>query len=633
MLKHQGYLLQAPYLFKEYRYFFLIGGYGSGKSAGLSTILLIQIKLLQGKTDTEGHGPRILVGGISLAHLIKTTIGNLKEELENSRSDYQWDSKNNRLVVGNVTVILTALSEPGKITGYDTCCSYMDECVARNTRVLAMRNGRPKEIPIQKLKVLDCVYTRNGWRHVTAVVNKGRQKTVLKAGVECTADHKFYVEGTLKDWFPAEDVHDSDTVLCANESIVKHQSSPVPVRAGRVDFGRHKVLRNIRRKLFGTRRQVWDISVDGEHEFFANGVLVHNCDDLGSSNAIELGVASFKAVTERTRQRIRGWRKPFIASATSSQGQGAIYQIYQQFKKSGTGFVLIRAFTRDNFYLDPEYVEALYKVYSREEARVFLEGEFLALSVGKILGDFDWARNYVNVDLKVGPTETIYWAQDFNEQMHRGLVGVVRGTVAYIVQDFEFVDIREAPKVIRRLFPTNKIIWLPDNSAKEQIQHFTAELHKYGIYWIIRSKNPSVEDTAFAANKMFYTKRLVICKMAKTTADDCTKGMRDKNGLIPKGSGPLSPIHRIDGVRYFCYFILSTVPALRDLRRVTIWRHMSRAYDEEVLVEDMGEGFQKVSPNAFAPTAKKSPFKHLGVKPEKDAKPRGRPPKIHKVDA
>jgi hypothetical protein len=60
---------------------------------------------------------------------------------------------------------------------------------------------------------------------------------------------------------------------------------------------------------------------------------------------------------------------------------------------------------------------------------------------------------------------------------------------------------------------------------------------------------------------------------------------------------------------------------------------MSRAYDEEVLVEDMGEGFQKVSPNAFAPEAKKTPFKHHGEKLEKPAKPRGRPPKIHKVDA
>jgi len=29
----------------------------------------------------------------------------------------------------------------------------------------------------------------------------------------------------------------------------------------------------------GIQPEVWDLTVEGEHEFFANGILVHNCID------------------------------------------------------------------------------------------------------------------------------------------------------------------------------------------------------------------------------------------------------------------------------------------------------------------------------------------------------------------
>jgi len=452
LLPHQNLFIQAPTIYPQLRYHFLVGGYGCGKTSSLASAWEKIMTDLQGKKDQEGHGPRVMLGGISLAHLEKTTLAYILEDLKNSNTPFTHDKKYNTLRVGNVTTLLVSLSSPQTITGFDPVAALCDEI-----------------------------------------------------------------------------------------------------------------------------------------------------DDLGFLAGDDVTFEAVKAVNERTRQKINGYRKPFIMFGSTSQGQKGLYRVVTQFNKAGTGYTLVRGRTKDNFYLDESYVESMYQMYNAKERKVFLEGEFLALAQGRVFGDFDWDRNYVDedMDLTVGPDEELLWSQDINEGYHRGCVGVVRRNMLYVIKRYEFPNLREAPSVIRHDFPKNKIIWLPDASAKGQILQFTKELKKFNIWWVTRGKNPNVEDSAFLVNKMLYTRRLMVARAAKESAEAMAIAQRDKNNAIPKGIGQLSPIHDCDTIRMLCWFVACTKVQFLDIRRVTIQRHLEYEKEEEPSVKELDGGYAQINPGAL----------------------------------
>lgn len=451
LLPHQSLFLQSPFLFPDRRNHILVAGYGSGKTSSLALLAEYLVQLLQGKKDREGHRPRIMLGGITLAHLEKTTLAYIKQDFENSKTEYKHDSKNNVVHVGDVDIILVALQSPDDVTGFDVWASLLDEI-----------------------------------------------------------------------------------------------------------------------------------------------------DDLGLSTGADVTFEAIKAANERTRQLIPGMRTPFLAMASTSQGQKGLYRVVTQFRKTGTGYVLIRGRTRDNYYLEKGYVESMYRMYNETERRVFLDGEFLAVSRTQVFGDFDWERNYLDFDMvqDVGPNEDLYWAQDFNQGYHRGTVFVLRNGTIYGVKRYEFPEIRHAPGVIRHDFPHQRIFFIPDTTAKEEINHFLGELRRFGIRLVLRSRNPLVEDTAFLVNKLLYTRRLILSKGARDTAEALALEQRDKNGQIPKGVGPSSPVHDTDAVRLACYFLVCNRKEFADIRRITIDRRDDLAGGEQA-VQEMEKGFYAISPDAL----------------------------------
>jgi hypothetical protein len=427
MLPFQSQLMQAPALFPKIRFFFGVAGYGSGKSRALSMALLHIIKQLSGKKDRNGHRPRGILAGATLGHLQKTALKYLLEDLDNSKSPYVHDKKNNMLYVAGVDIMLVAMTVPENIRGED-----------------------------------------------------------------------------------------------------------------------------------------------------AHFILADEVDDIGKvTGSDDTTFEAVRALNERCRQVIPGERAPYMIMASTSQGQKGLYRIYISFKKSSTGFVLIRGRTIDNWYLDPTYEKSLRKIYSPQEYRVYAEGEFLALSSGRVFGDFDWDRNYVQYDMDsdIPINETIYTSFDLNSGYNRGCAFRLVNGVLYAVKAYDFADLRDAPKVLRYDFPHNRIFFIPDTTAREQVATFVRELHRYDIHYISRTKNPLVEDSVLLVNKLLYTSRFIICPMAQDLAEAFAKELRDKDGNIPKGKGPASPVHITDSARYAAYFLAMTNDELNDIRKVTIARH------------------------------------------------------------
>ena len=448
LLPNQSLFIQAPFLFLTRKWFMHVAGYGAGKTSGNAMLVEFLARRLQGCKDKEGHKPRIILGGVTIGHLMKTTMAYLMQDLDNSGTRSTWDSKNNILSIGSVDVLATPLQNPNSIMGTDACASVLDEV-----------------------------------------------------------------------------------------------------------------------------------------------------DDLGLLNAEDTTFESIKAINERTRQMVLGFRLPFIAMGSTSQGQLGLYRLYTQFKKTGAGFVKIRGRTRDNIHNPPGYADDLAALYTKTEQRVFLEGEFLAISRGQVFPDFNWERNYTesDLDLYVSPNEKIYWGQDFNQGYHRGCAAVVRNGILYVLKRYEFPDIREAPRVLRADFPTNKIFWIPDTTAKDEITHFTRELRKNDIRLVLRSRNPLVEDSAFLVNKLLFTGRCIFGSAARETADAVSRAQRDERGMIPKGVGPRSPIHDCDSLRMIAFFVACNMREFSDIKHLILDRRLDLTEEQNIGVNEMTQGYYEVS--------------------------------------
>ena len=325
------------------------------------------------------------------------------------------------------------------------------------------------------------------------------------------------------------------------------------------------------------RYTVYDIEVEDCHEFFANGVLVHNCayvDELDELDT-QTAMAVVKSINDRCRQQIEGFRTPFMCYTTSSQGLKGTYQTIMHFQKSGIGYVKIRARTRDNTFLPKDYVDNMYSIYNEKEVKCLLEGEFVSIDSGLVFPDYHPDVNKLDNDLYEYVRDNnydIYIGQDFNGFGNNAVAFAVINGAIVAVKDYEFPDIRRAPEVFRYDFPCNKIIWIPDMTYKEHFGEFKKELRLFKITIAYRSCNPLVGDRNFACNKLFIAERLFICPMCKDTETTLLTWQKDPKTGQPSKGGKGAPDHKGDCIGYVVHYLLSWRRELKSLYKVTLER-------------------------------------------------------------
>lgn len=422
LLPHQAELLQAPFVFPEINFFFLIAGYASGKTSALVKAIEHTVKMLLGKKDLEAHNPKILVASKNLTFMKKTLTGLLEQDLKETNSEYTYDKAHNIITVGNVELLLIPDEDESNIYGFSCSCAYVDEL-----------------------------------------------------------------------------------------------------------------------------------------------------DELDTQTAM----AVVKSINDRCRQQIEGFRTPFMCYTTSSQGLKGTYQTVMHFKKSGIGYVLMRARTKDNIYLPPDYVQNMYSIYNEKEVKCLLEGEFVSIDSGLIFPDYNPAINKLNEDLYDYARDekyTIYIGQDFNGFGNNAVAFAIISEAIVAIKDYEFPDIRRAPEVFRYDFPENEIIWIPDMTYKEHFIEFKKELRAFNIKIAYRSCNPLVGDRNFACNKLFIAQKLFICPMCKGLETTLMTWQKDPKTGQPSKGGKGAPDHKGDCLGYVVHYLLSWKRELKPLYSVTLER-------------------------------------------------------------
>jgi len=124
------------------------------------------------------------------------------------------------------------------------------------------------DVPIEQVQVGDLVWTRVGLRPVlwagATDTNREVLEITLSSGhvVRCTPDHEVFVNG---EFIRADAAQVSDNMNTLDSTAHGRRIGTASV----VSITRIAEKADV----------VYDVTVDGQHEFFANGVLVHNCWD------------------------------------------------------------------------------------------------------------------------------------------------------------------------------------------------------------------------------------------------------------------------------------------------------------------------------------------------------------------
>ena len=533
----------------------------------------------------EAYNPKMLIASKNLTFMKKTLTGMLEQDLKETNSEYSYDKAHNIITVGNVELLLIPDEDESSIYGFSCCC------FKGGTLVTTDKGDKP----IEEIKEGDLVLTRKGFKKVTHSWCNG-EKDCISVNVEdseiiCTPDHRFI--DAFNNEIEAQD-------LTKNTSLVKIDTKEwqkwlsvkgtMPQYTKKNTFVKfvERLLRRTNTELLRPAHltaktscvvehcKVYDIEVEDCHEFFANGVLVHNCayvDELDELDT-QTAMAVVKSINDRCRQQIDGFRTPFMVYTTSSQGLKGTYQTIMHFKKSGIGYVLMRARTKDNIYLPKDYVNNMYSIYNEKEIACLLEGQFVSIDSGLVFPDYNPALNKLDVDLfdVLKEDDTVYIGQDFNGFGNNAVAFVVKKGCIIAIKDYEFPDIRRAPEVFRYDFPTQKIVWIPDMTYKEHFAEFKKELRTYRISIAYRSCNPLVADRNFACNKLFYAERLFICPICKDTEKTLLTWQKDPKTGAPSKGGKGAPDHKGDCIGYVVHYLLSWCRELKPLYDVTLRR-------------------------------------------------------------
>ena len=154
-----------------------------------------------------------------------------------------------------------------------------DRCFAAGTMVET--DGGPK--PIEEVQQGDRVWTRRGLRPVLASSLTDPNAKVYDvqfsdgSSLTGTGNHPVFVEGRGFTRLDALVWGDTVNHLWSNEEWAERQSHSTSRKASRKPCAPVSVVGLSER---AERVPVFNLTVEGENEYYANGILVHNCDAL-----------------------------------------------------------------------------------------------------------------------------------------------------------------------------------------------------------------------------------------------------------------------------------------------------------------------------------------------------------------
>ena len=302
----------------------------------------------------------------------------------------------------------------------------LDECVVGSTVVkLSKGECSIRKIAFRNKPVLVKTYneTTGQIENKTArAVAKGRKPILLvrtkTRAIYCTANHPFL---TARGWVSAGDLTCSDNVRCLSKAVYDWQSKAAPLLSSRMyqsDGGILEYTRIVSVTATGRLEEVFDLTVDDNHSFFGNDILIHNshhCQSPSAEKVLRGCAAYFRlAASDSLKEsdpdkfnRISGLCGPVLWQVTSStlieQSRSAAPQLYlvdipswrgkyshvsHVPEKRSVAWTLV-----DSVWLKGTYLGPLYSLNAKGEPKMkrqrrLLDGEWISEEVPIIIPMF-----------------------------------------------------------------------------------------------------------------------------------------------------------------------------------------------------------------------------------------------------
>jgi phage terminase large subunit-like protein len=273
----------------------------------------------------DGYAKRILLLGRTAADVRDVMIhgdsGLLNTGRPADRPEY-FPSK--RLVVwpNGAEALLLSADEPDQSRGPQADTAW---CIAKGEEVLTARGW----IKIENVREgVEKVFTRRGWQSVLALRAMG-VKPVIRVTtsmntLRCTPDHRLWTGG--RGWVEATDLYAGEMLHRADG----HATAVVGVEyAGEVP--------------------TYDLTVQDAHEYYASGILVHNCDEFASFPGMtgSDGATAFDNLRLGLRLPVMG-DQPRMILTTTPRRTKPMFDLLDQAKDPSFGIVITRGTTYEN---------------------------------------------------------------------------------------------------------------------------------------------------------------------------------------------------------------------------------------------------------------------------------------------
>ena len=230
------------------------------------------------------------------------------------------------------------------------------------------------------------------------------------------------------------------------------------------------------------------------------------CDEFDTSK-VDIALKGYQKLLGRLRT---GNVRQFIIT-TTPEGFKAAYQIFVKENTDGKK-KLIKAKTTDNKYLPEDFIETLKEQYPPNLLKAYLEGEFVNLTSGNVYCYFDRYKHHT--DLELTENDILYIGQDFNIGGCFGVVVIVKDGIPYAVDEYSVYDTQAIIEYLKKTYPNNKIVIIPDASAKAEKTNSSKSdltlLREAGFKVDAPSKNPRIIDRVNSVNNLFYKDKLFI---------------------------------------------------------------------------------------------------------------------------
>ncbi len=219
----------------------------------------------------------------------------------------------------------------------------------------------------------------------------------------------------------------------------------------------------------------------------------------------------WRKISERNRQKLNG-RNTIAVVTTPDQGvNGFVYEKWAKLKQPG--YEIYKAPTASNPFLPDEYIEQIRANYDPVLADLYLNGEFVSLSMNKVYHFFD--RKKHSTDREILPSDVrLHIGLDFNIGGCCAVVFVIDGDGPVAVDEFVSHDTYDVVNNIVARYPGKKIVIYPDASGKSGSTNASRSdvdiLSDAGFMIDVPSKNPAVRDRINAYNAMLAHDRLLI---------------------------------------------------------------------------------------------------------------------------